>query len=96
MVIQSTILSLSAIPIDRIINCEFVIITHYLPNTNYVFENDLVFKKIGKRLKPIATYLSGRCKVVKIDSTPKSLTWLKANRKSKIEVFAKNFDMLPF
>lgn len=39
------ITSISAIPNEKIINCEFVIITHYLPNTNYVFENDLVFKK---------------------------------------------------
>jgi hypothetical protein len=96
MVIQSIITSLSAIPQDRLINCEFVIITHYLPNTNYVFENDLVFKKVGERLKPVATYMSGRCKVVKINNTPKSLTWLKANRKPKIEVFAKNIEVLPF
>ena len=96
MVIQSTIVVLSAIPKERLINCEFVIITHYLPNTNYVFENDLVFKKVGERLKPVATYMSGRCKVVKIDSTPKSLNWLKVNRKPKIEIFATNIEVLPF
>ena len=96
MVIHLTITPLSAIPKDRLINCEFVIITHYLPNTNYVFENDLVFKKIGQILKPVATYMSGRCKVVKIESNPKSLTWLKANRKPIIEVFAKNIKVLPF
>lgn len=90
------ITNITAIPKDTIINCEFVIITHYLPNTNYVFENDLVFKKVGERLKPVATYMSGRCKVVKIDSTPKSLTWIKANRKPKIEIFAKNIEVLPF
>jgi hypothetical protein len=90
------ITSISAIPNEKIINCEFVIITHYLPNTNYVFENDLVFKKIGNRLKPIATYMSGRCKVVKINNKPKSLAWLKANRKPKIEVYCKNILVLPF
>ncbi len=90
------ITSILAIPNDKVINCEFVIITHYLPNTNYVFENDFVFKKVGERLKLAATYLSGRCKVVKINNTPKSLTWLKANRKPKIEVYCKNILVLPF
>ncbi len=96
MVIQPIITSLSAIPNDKVINCEFVIITHHLPNTNYVFENDFVFKKVGERLKPITTYMTGRCKVVKINNTPKSLTWLKANRKPKIEVYCKNIEVLPF
>jgi hypothetical protein len=96
MVIQSTITRLSAIPNEKIMNCGFVIITHYLPNTNYVFENDLVFKKVGDRLKPTATYMSGRCRVVKINKNPKSLTWLKANRKPKIEIFINNLELCPF
>jgi hypothetical protein len=90
------ITSISAIPNEKIINCEFVIITHYLPNTNYVFENDLVFKKVENRLKPITTYMSGRSKVVKINNKPKSLTWLKANRKPKIDFYCKNILVLPF
>ena len=96
MAIHSAITSISAIPNKRLINCEFVIITHYLPNTNYVFENDLVFKKIGLSLKPVAIYLSGRCKVVKINGTPKSLSCLKANRKHKIEIYCTNPEILPF
>jgi hypothetical protein len=81
---------------SRIMSCDFIIITHYLPNTNYVFENDLVFKKDNGTIKPISTYMSGRCKVAKINKTPKSLKWLKANRKPKIDIFARNIQLLPF
>ena len=34
--------------------------------------------------------------VAKINKTPKSLTWLKANRKPKIDIFATNIIILPF
>jgi hypothetical protein len=96
MVIHSTITSIFAIPNEKVMNCDFVITTHYLPNTNYVFENDLVFKKVGNNLKPVATYMSGRCKVVKINKKPKSLSWLKATRKTKVEIFIKNLELYPF
>jgi len=81
---------------SRIMSCDFIIITHYLPNTNYVFENDLVFKNDNGTIKPISTYMSGRCKVAKINKTPKSLKWLKANRKPKIDIFARNIQLLHF
>lgn len=90
------IINISAIPTERIMSCDFVIITHYLPNTDYVFSGNEVYKKINGNLKPISTYMSGRCKVVKINGKPKSLTWLKANRKPKIETFIKNIQILPF
>jgi hypothetical protein len=87
---------LSAIPKDKIINCDFVIITHYLPNTNYVFENEKVFKKIGYKLKPISTYMSGRCKVIKINGKPLSISKLNQLKKKCIMVFVTNIFEMPF
>ena len=87
---------LSAIPNDKIVDCEFVIITHYLPMTNYVFENEKIFKQIGNRLQPIATYMSGRCKVAKINGKPISLSKLNQNKRKCILIFATKIIELPF
>jgi hypothetical protein len=87
---------LSAIPKNKIINCDFVIITHYLPNTNYVFENEKVFKKVGNKLKPISTYMSGRCKVIKINGKPLSVSKLNQLKKKCIMVFVTNIFEMPF
>ena len=96
MVIQSIKSINTAIPSSRIISCEFIIITHYLPNSDYLFCGDEVYKKIGERLKPIATYISGRCKVVKIDGKPKSLSYLKSKRKPMVAVYFKDLELTPF
>lgn len=87
---------ISAIPNQRLMSCDFVIITHYLPNTDYVFSDHDLFKKIGTRLKPISIYRSGRCYVAKINNKPKSITWLIANRKPKIDVYVSNYEIFPF
>ena len=76
--------------------CEFVIVTHKLPNTNYVFEGDSIYKVIGNQIKPISTYISGRCKVVKINGKPISLSKLKKNRVNFVDVYVKNIQQYPF
>jgi hypothetical protein len=86
---------LSAIP-NNIMKCEFVIVTHKLPNTNYVFEGDSIYKVIGNQIKPISTYISGRCKVVKINGKPISLSKLKKNRVNFVDVYVKNIQQYPF
>lgn len=90
------ITSIFAIPKEKLVSCDFIIITHYLPNTNYVFSGNEIYKQINDKLKPVSIYLSGRCMVAKINKTPKSLTWLKANKKPKIDIFATNIQISPF
>ena len=86
---------LSAIPKD-IMECDFIVITHKIPNTNYIFEGDSIYKVIGQQIKPISTYISGRCKVVKINGKPISLSKLKKNRVNFIDVYVTNIKQCPF
>lgn len=86
---------LSAIPND-IMECEFVIITHRLPNTDYIFEGDSIYKVTGQQIKPISTYISGRCVVAKVNGKPISLSKLKRMRVNFIDVYVTNIKQYPF
>ena len=78
------------IPFDRLLSCEWVIITHKLDR--YFFENNRCFLP-HKELKPIKC---GGSIGYKINGKFRSLTWLKQNRKPHIEVWCRNIQLIPF
>lgn len=86
---------LSAIPKD-VMECDFVIITHRLPKTDYVFENDSIYKIKGNNLKEVSVYISGRCKVAKINGKAISFMKLKAKRLPCVDIYVKNIKKYPF
>lgn len=96
MVIHQGITSIAAIPECRIIDAQFIIITHYLPGTNYVFSGNQVFLKKNNAIKAVATYLSGRCYVAKINSKPKSIAWINSKKKNCIEFYLTKYNLIPF
>lgn len=81
---------LNDIPFERLISCEWLIITHKL--NDYFFQNDECFKS-GKRLKLIKC---GGSVGYKINGKFRSLTWLKHNRKPHIEVWVDKVELTPF
>ena len=82
--------SLRDIPFERLISCEWIIITHQLGD--YLFQNDECFKG-GRRIKLIKC---GGSIGYKINGKFRSLTWLKQNRTPHIEVWCKNIQLIPF
>ena len=84
------IVGINDIPFDKIISCEWVIITHKLGD--YLFQNDECFKG-KKRIKLIKC---GGSIGYKINGKFRSLTWIRLNMKPHIEVFAENIELLPF
>lgn len=81
---------LNDIPFDRVITCEWIIITHKLGD--YYFQNDECFKK-NKRLKLIKC---GGSVGYKINGKFRSLTWIKQIRRPHINVWADKLELTPF
>lgn len=84
------ITSLHDIPFERLISCEWIIITHKLED--YLFQNDECFRG-NKRLKLIK---SGGSIGYKINRKFRSLTWIKQNRKPHIQVMCDKLELTPF
>ena len=84
------ITTLNDIPFERLINCEWIIITHKLGD--YLFQNDECFKQ-EKRIKLIKC---GGSIGYKINGKFRSLTWLKQNRKPHIKVMCDKIELTPF
>lgn len=81
---------LNDIPFDKLISCEWVIITHQLGD--YLFQNDECFKD-NRRIKLIKC---GGSIGYKINGKFRSLTWLKQNRKPHIQVMCDKLELTPF
>jgi len=84
------ITSLNDIPFDKVMSCEWVIITHKI--NQYKFQNNECFKG-NKQLKLIKC---GGSIGYKLNGKFRSLTWIKANRKPVIEVMVCNVKYYPF
>jgi hypothetical protein len=78
------------IPSDKIMTCNWVIITHKLGD--YLFSNNDCYKK-GKQ---ICLIKCGGSIGYKINGKFRSLTWIAKNKKPCIEVYASNIELLPF
>lgn len=75
---------LNDIPFERLLSCEWIIITHKYDR--YYFENNRCFLT-HKELKQIKC---GGSIGYKINGKFRSISWLKQNRKLYIEVWCKN------
>ena len=81
---------LNDIPFEKLISCEWVIITHKL--NGYFFQNDECFNG-NRRLK---LFKCGGSVGYKINGKFRSPTWLKQNRKPHIEVWLDKVELIPF
>ena len=81
---------LNDIPFERLLSCEWIIITHKYDR--YYFENNRCFLP-NKELKLIKC---GGSIGYKINGKFRSLTWIKQNRKPHIAVWCNNIQLIPF
>ncbi len=82
--------AISDIPMNRLMSCEWVIITHQLGN--YLFENDRCFSPN----KELCLIKCGGSVGYKLNGKFRSLTWLKYNRKPIIKVMIGKYELIPF
>jgi hypothetical protein len=87
---KTMIAALKDIPFDKVMSCEWVIITHKIDQ--YKFQKNDCFK-YSKQLKLIKC---GGSVGYKLNGKFRSLTWIKANRKPTIEVMVRNVEYYPF
>jgi hypothetical protein len=79
------------IPFERLLSCEWVIITHLI--NGYLMSGDDMYRSDLKQLKQIKC---GGSIGYKLNGRFRSMTWIKLNRKPVIKVMVKKYEIMPF
>ncbi len=85
------ITSISDIPFDRLLSCEWLIITHKIEG--YLMSGDEVYRHDYKQLKQIKC---GGSIGYKLNGRFRSMSWIILNRKPTIKIMVKRYEILPF
>lgn len=79
------IATLKNIPFERVLKCEFIVITHKLDG--YLFSGNECYKPIGTRLKRLKMIRSGNSNGYKLNGKFRSLTWCNGRKSNHVDVF---------